>query len=45
METTGAATAADETLRYENEGLAVRTGHPSREEGSFDLHGGNVTVL
>ena len=37
-------TGSGETLRYENEGLAVWTGHPVCREGWFDLRGGNIVV-
>ncbi len=37
-------TGSGETLRYENEGLAVWTGHPVCRKVWFDLRGGNVVV-
>ena len=37
-------TVSGETLRYENDGLAVWTGHPVCRNVWFDLRGGNVVV-
>ena len=38
------ATGSGERLRYENEGLAVWTGHPVCKKVWFDLRGGNVVA-
>lgn len=39
-----ATTPAGETLRYENPGFAVWTGHPDGERRGFDLRSGRVSV-